>query len=53
MAVASVGALVTALIVFSPPSPPAKQQTANVLIGGPFELVGSRWDKGDGQNLYR
>jgi protein SCO1 len=34
------GALVTAaIIVFSPPWPPAKQQTASVLIGGPFELV--------------
>jgi protein SCO1/2 len=38
-AVASVGAIVTAIIVFSPPSPPANQQTANVLIGGPFELA--------------
>jgi protein SCO1/2 len=37
--VVTVVALVTAVIVFSQLSPPAKQQTVSVLIGGPFELV--------------
>jgi len=38
-AVVSVGALVTAVIVFFLLSPPAKEQTVSVPIGGPFELV--------------
>ena len=38
-AIASVVALMTGIIVFSQPSPPAKQQAESVPIGGPFELV--------------
>jgi protein SCO1/2 len=37
--IASVGALVTAIIVLSQPSQPAKQQAVSVPIGGSFELV--------------
>ncbi len=38
-AVVSVGALVTAVIIYFLLSPTAKQQTVSVSIGGPFELV--------------
>jgi protein SCO1 len=38
-AVVSVGALVTAVIIYFLLSPTAKQQTVSVPIGGPFELV--------------
>lgn len=38
-AVASIAALVTAVILFSLLPPPAKQQAESVPIGGPFELV--------------
>ena len=38
-AVASIAALVTAVIVFSLLPPPANQQAESVPIGGPLELV--------------
>ncbi len=38
-AVASIAALVAAVILFSLLPPPAKQQAENVPIGGPFELI--------------
>ena len=38
-AVASIAALVTAVILFSLLPPPAKQQAESAPIGGPFELV--------------
>jgi protein SCO1 len=38
-AIASIAALVTAVIIFSLVPPPATQQAKSVPIGGPFELV--------------